>query len=167
MNLDFMKARPTLGQEQQRRRAEPKGVPAVIERDEKRKSKVKAEDVARAACWDRDRGVCRATGVQLVRSGTTDPHRLGEADHTILRSKDITRKYDVTNLVLISKFLNRLRKVRCANAPQYLRFDHEPVTPGDEDCGHARRFIWRDDDGTITKETISDKDGRIRKGSTA
>lgn len=145
-----------------RRHAAPKGKPAVIERDEKRKSKVKAEDIARAECWKRDRGICRATGVPLVKSGTTDPHRLGECDHTILRSKDSTRKYDVDNLVLISKFLNRLRKVRCANAPQFLRFDHEPVTPGDENCGNARKFIWRRDDGSIEKVTISDKDGRIK-----
>lgn len=163
MNLDFMKSRPTLGEEQQKRRAEQKGKPAVIEREDKRKSKVKAEDVARARCWKRDRGICRATGVALVRSGTTDPNKLGECDHTILRSKDVTRKYDVSNLVLISKFLNRMRKVRCVNAGQFMRFDHEPVTPGDEDCGHARRFIWRDDNGTITKETISDKDGRINR----
>lgn len=160
--LDFMKRLPTLGQEQQKRQAKPKGIPAVIAREDKRKSKVKAEDVARADCWQRDRGVCRATGVKLVKSGTTDPHKLGECDHTILRSKDVTRKHDVQNLVLISKYLNRLRKVRCANAGQYLRFDHEPVTPGDEDCGNARIFRWRDDNGTITKETISDKDGRIR-----
>lgn len=142
--------------------APPKGKPAVIEREEKRQSKVKAEDVARDACWKRDRGICRATGVPLVRSGATDPRKLGECDHTILRSKDVTRKYDVSNLVLISKYLNRLRKVRCQNAGQFLRFDHEPVTPGDEDCGNARRFIWRDDDGNITKETISDQHGRIR-----
>jgi hypothetical protein len=153
---------PTLAEMQARRRAAPKGIPAVIERDQKRKSKVKSEDVARAECWQRDRSICRATNVRLVRSGTTDPHKLGECDHTIMRSKDITRKYDVSNLVLISKYLNRLRKVRCANAGQFLRFDHEPVTPGDEDCGKARRFIWRDNDGTITKETISDKDGRIK-----
>lgn len=142
--------------------APPKGKPAVIERDEKRKSKVKAEDITRPACWKRDRSVCRATGVPLVRSGTADIHKLGEVDHTILRSKDKTRIYDLTNVVLISKFLNRLRKVPCRFAPEFLMFDHEPVTPGDEDCGNARRFIRRDEHGNVLWETVSDKDGRIR-----
>jgi hypothetical protein len=156
-----MKSRPTLGDQQATKRAEQKGTPPVIERQEKRQSKKKAEDANRAAVWDRDRGICRATGVKLARSGS-DPNKVGEVDHTILRSDDATRILDPTNCVLISKYLNRLRKVRCKNDGRFMRFDHEPVTPGDEDCGNARLFIWRRDDGTIEKETLSDKDGRIR-----
>lgn len=155
-----MKSRPTLAQQQATPRAEQKGTPPVIERQEKRQSKKKAEDANRATVWDRDRGICRATGVKLSRSGN-DPNRVGEVDHTILRSDDKTRILDPTNCVLISKFLNRLRKVRCKFAGEYLMFDHEPVTPGDQDCGNARQFIWRNERGEIIKTTASDKDGRI------
>src|SRR5689334_9798762 len=111
--------------------APQKGTPPVIERQEKRQSKKKAEDANRATVWDRDRGICRATGIKLSRSGS-DQNRVGEVNHTILRSDDKTRILDPSNCVLISKYLNRLRKVRCRFAGQFLRFDHEPVTPGDE-----------------------------------
>jgi hypothetical protein len=144
------------------RHAPQKGTPAVIEREDKRKSKKKQGDECRDAVWKRDRGICRATGVRLGHSGS-DSHTVGEVDHTLLRSDEPSKIFDPTNCVLISKYLNRLRKVRCRDAGQYLRFDHEPVTPGDTDSGNARRFIWRDEAGNIERETISDKDGQIRK----
>lgn len=141
---------PTLAEMQSQRRAQPKGMPAVLEREEKRKSKAKTEKQCRKEVWYRDKGMCRATGEPLMRSGTLDPHKLGEVDHTILRSKDKTRIYDVTNMLLISKYLNRLRKVRCRNNGQFLRFDYD----GPEDRGLPQVFTWRDDDGNITKTRI-------------
>lgn len=139
----------------QTRRAVAKSdiVPAVITRDEKRKAKQKNGDTLRAAVWKRDGGRCRATGVQLSRSGT-DPHTVGEVDHSIPRSLAPELIYEPSNALLLSKYLNRLQKVACPEAPEYRMFAYVPVTAGDDDRSKPQRFTWRDTSGRITKERV-------------
>ena len=140
---------PTLGQ--QGRCATPKHqiVPAVVAREEKRKAKKANGDTFRAAVWARDQGKCRATGVPLTKGGT-DPHTVGEVDHSVPRSLAPERIYDVNNGVLISKFLNRLRKVACPEAPEHRMFDYT----GPDDRSLPQKFVWRDRTGKVTKERI-------------
>jgi hypothetical protein len=126
----------------------------VITREETKATKKLNDKTFRDAVWKRDGSKCRATGVPLSRSGT-DPHRVGEVDHTLLRSTDPDKIYDVTNGVLLSKYLNRLRKVRCRHNPTYLRFDYTAIDPADPDRGHLQRFVWRDDEGVITREVVN------------
>ncbi len=74
--------------------------------------------------------------------------------HAFPRSLAPELIYEVTNGVLISKFLNRLRKVACAEAPEHRMFDYEAVEPNDPDRGHKQRFTWRDKAGAVTKVRI-------------
>lgn len=134
------------------RRATPKHelTPAIISREEKRKAKKQNGDTLRAEVWKRDQGRCRATGVQLVKSGTTDPHLLGEVDHSIPRSLAPELIYEPTNALLLSKFLNRMRKVACPEAPEHRMFDYA----GPADRSLPQTFTWRDKTGAITKQRI-------------
>ncbi len=143
---------PSLAEIQATRRATPKHqiVPNVITKEARRQAKKQNADTFRKAVWARDKGICRATGVKLAKSGTTDPHTLGEVDHSIPRSLAPDRIYDVTNGLLISKFLNRLRKVVCAEAPEHLMFDYS----GPDDRGLPQTFTWRDRTGRITKQRV-------------
>lgn len=145
---------PTLAEQGRCATPKHKIVPRVIEKEEKRKTKAANAETFRAEVWKRDEGRSRATGEPLVKSGTTDPHRLGEVDHSIPRSLAPERVYDVANGILLSKWENRARKVACPEAPEFRLFDHFPVTPGATDCGKPRRFVWRDKTGRITKERI-------------
>ena len=150
--MDLSKILPgTLAQRSTERYAEPKHrIPAnVVTREDKRQAKKKNDKAFRDAVWKRDKGRCRATRVTLSHSGV-DPHKVGEVDHTLLRSTHPERIYDTTNGVLMSKYLNRLRKVACLRAPEFLRFDYS----GPEDRGEPQTFIWRDDDGKIKKQRI-------------
>lgn len=126
----------------------------VVTREKTRAAKKLNAKTMREAVWARDGGKCRATGVPLVKSGTTDDKKLGEVDHTLLRSTDPDKVYDPGNGVLLQKFLNRLRKAVCRNDPQYRMFDYVAVNEGDEDRGHDQKFIWRDENGTVTKTRI-------------
>lgn len=126
----------------------------LITKEKKAKAKKLDAKTFRDAVWLRDGGKCRATGVALKKSGTIDPKLLGEVDHTLLRSTDPDKVYDPTNGVLLQKFLNRLRKVVCRNNPQFLMFDYEAVDKAETDRGKPQRFLWRDDDGKITKTRI-------------
>lgn len=143
------------GGEDQKRRAVAKSAitPAIITKDEKRKAKKKDGDTLRAEIWKLDEGRCRATGVTLSRSGT-DPHTVGEVDHSIPRSLAPELVYEPSNALLLSKYLNRLRKVACPEAPEHRMFDYQPVTPGDFDRRKPQLFTWRDKAGHITKERI-------------
>lgn len=149
--LDGLKL-PTLAERSQERYATPKAqiTPNVVTREEKRKAKKADAESFRAAVWARDKGQCRATGVLLVKSGTTDPHKLGEVDHSIPRSLAPERIYDVSNGLLLSKYLNRLRKAVCPEAPEFKLFDYS----GPEDRSQPQTFIWRDRTGQITKQRI-------------
>ena len=148
MAFDFL---PTLAEQQATRRAVPKHQiePRIVSKEKAKAAKKLNAETFRKAVWKRDGGKCRATGVPLSKSGL-DPHRVGECDHTLLRSTHPERVYDSTNGVLLSKFLNRLRKVACRNNPQFRMFDYD----GDSDRGKPQTFTWRDDDGNITKERL-------------
>lgn len=150
--MGFLDSLPTMADVNAERRATPKHqmTPNVITKEEKRKVKKANEDTFRAAVWARDKGICRATGDPLVKGGTTDPHRLGEVDHTLMKSTNPDRVYDVSNGVLMQKFLNRLRKVSCPEAPEHKYFDYS----GPEDRGEQQTFVWRDRAGNITKTRI-------------
>lgn len=142
-----------LNQAQTQRRATPKDqiVPRQLAKEQDRKEKGDKAEAFRKAVWKRDEGKCRATGVRLVKSGTTDWEKLGEVDHSIPRSLAPERIYDVSNGLLLQKRLNRLRKVACRLAPEFRMFDYEAVNPEETDRGKSQRFIWRDERGIITK----------------
>ncbi len=123
------------------------GLPRPLEKKARQQSKDAQAKAFRAEVWARDQGRCRATGKPLLRSGTTDWSKLGEVDHSILRSLAPDRIYDTSNGLLLTKELNRLRKVICARAPEFKRFDYS----GPDNRALPQVFVWRDDDGTITK----------------
>lgn len=143
---------PYLNQARRMGTAQPKaGLPTVLAKKARQQSKAQRAKAFREAVWTRDHGRSRATGRRLVRSGTTDWAKLGEVDHAYLRSTDPDKIYDVSNGILLSKEENRLRKVICARAPELKRFDYA----GPFDRSQPQHFLWRDDDGRITKSTIN------------
>lgn len=129
---------------------QPKPMPAVIAREDKKKAKKLTDEDFRAAIWKLDAGKSRATGKPLVRSGTIDPHELGEVDHAIQRSLAPERIYDTSNALLLSKWENRARKVVCPRAPEFKVFDYS----GPDNRRLPQTFLWRDADGKITKTRI-------------
>lgn len=144
--IDKDKLPPTMAEVNATRRATQKGKPAVLAREEQRQSRLKQDETFRKAVWTRDKGRCRATGVALAKSGLDDK-QVGEVDHALLRSTAPDKVFDVENGVLLQKFLNRLRKRSCVRAPQFRYFDYT----GPADRGKPQKFVWRDDDGKITK----------------
>lgn len=142
---------PTLGEVNATRRATPKHeiVPRVLAKEQKAKTRKANEDTFRAEVWKRDGGKCRATGMPLSRGGM-DWKTVGEVDHALERSTNPDKVYDVSNGILIQKYLNRLRKVRCRLAPEFRAFDYS----GDVDRGKPQTFRWRDDEGRVIRETV-------------
>lgn len=135
-----------------RSRACPKtGLPTPLAKKARQKSKDEQAKQFRNEVWARDQGRCRATGKTLLRSGTTDWDALGEVDHSVPRSLAPDRLYDTSNGLLLMKTLNRLRKVACKNAPEFRVFDYS----GPDNRALPQTFVWRDQDGTITKERIA------------
>jgi len=141
----------TMADVNRERRATPKHeiVPRVVAKEEKRKSREEQGKAFRDAVWTRDGGRCRATGDPLVRSGTTDAKQLGEVDHAIPRSLAPERIFDTSNGLLISKHLNRLRKVACPEAPEHRMFDYS----GPDDRAKPQVFVWRDKSGKVIRRT--------------
>lgn len=123
--------------------------PHVIAKEEKRQKKKANADTFRKAVWARDKGICRATRVALSKSGS-DPHRVGEVDHVLNRSTHPDRIYDVSNGILISRFLNHKKKQACPRAPEHFLFE---IT-GPDDRGERQTFTWRDLDGKVAKTRI-------------
>lgn len=138
---------PTLDEINARPHAPAKGLPHQLVKQAEKKAAVKKDDAFRAEIWKLDGGRSRATGRTLVKSGTTDWEKLGEVDHSIPRSLAPDRLWDVTNALLLSKAENRLRKVCCLHAPEHRYFDYS----GPDDRRQPQTFVWRDDDGTVTK----------------
>jgi hypothetical protein len=131
--------------------------PAVVARKERKLSKEEQGTAFRDAVWLRDKSRNRATGQKLTRvhpkqkgASLLPWDQIGEVDHAYPRSTHPDRIYDVENGLLLSKELNRLRKVPCARAPEHRRFDYS----GPENRGLPQVFVWRDDDGNVTKERI-------------
>jgi len=147
---------PTLGAERAQPKACPKdGLPTPIARKERKLTKEQKAKAFRDAVWDRDKGRCRATGKKLIRGdgkhGETDWTKLGEVDHAYPRSTAPERIYDVENGLLLTKELNRLRKVACIEAPEYRVFSYD----GPDNRGEKQHFVWRDHKtGRITKERV-------------
>lgn len=141
---------PTLAEMQAIRRATPKHaiVPRIIEREKKKADKKQNAETFRKAVWRRDGGKCRATKKHLAKSGLDDLV-VGEVDHVIDRSLAPDRVYDVSNGILIAKRLNRLKKVACLRAPEFRMFS----IVGPDDRAKRQRFLWRDEDGKVIRET--------------
>jgi 5-methylcytosine-specific restriction endonuclease McrA len=124
----------------------PKPAPHQIAKKAKKKSKDEQAKAFRDEVWRLDGGKCRATGKPLSRSGV-DWDAIGEVDHSIPRSLAPERLYDVSNGLLLTKTLNRLRKVACTDAPEYRVFDYS----GPDNRRLPQTFVWRDMTGKITK----------------
>jgi hypothetical protein len=131
-------------------RAPAKGLPAMLEKKARERSKEALDEAFRNAVWKRDKGRSRATGRVVLHSGTMDWDQLGEVDHVINRSTEPERIYDVTNGILLSKTENRLKKIACPRAPECHYFE----ISGPDDRGEPQTFTWRDSDGHITKTTV-------------
>jgi hypothetical protein len=142
---------PTLADMQARRRAPAKGLPPVLEKKERKKTKDQLAKDFRDAIWALDKGQSRATGKKLVKGETTDWAQRGEVDHAIPRSLAPERLYDVSNGLLLSKEENRLRKVSCIDQPEFKVFDYT----GPDDRRQLQTFTWRDrKTGNIKKQRI-------------
>lgn len=126
------------------------GTPTPIAKKERTQAKKVKDEKFRERIWFLDKGRCRATGKKLVRSGTTDWDLLGEVDHSIPRSLAPERIYDEGNALLLTKSLNRLRKVACPRAPEFKMFDYS----GPDNRRLPQTFVWRDKDGNITRKRI-------------
>lgn len=125
------------------------GLPTVLARKARKKSKEQQGEEFREAVWKRDCGKSRATGKKVLRSGTTDWKQLGEVDHVINRSTAPERVYDTSNGILLSKEENRLKKCRCAKAPEHHMFE----ISGPDDRALPQVFTWRDSDGKVIRKT--------------
>jgi len=138
--MSFLDRLPTLAEVRATQGAPKKGLPPVLEKKARQKSKEAEDEAFRADIWKRDEGKSRATGKPLVKSGTTDWAKLGEVDHAIPRSAAPERIYDRSNGILLSKEENRLRKVRCVEQPEHAVFNYE----GPDDRSLPQKFVWRD-----------------------
>lgn len=112
--------------------------PRVLVKEAKAKTKKQNAESFRAAIWTRDGGKCRATKKRLEKA-SMDDRIAGEVDHVIQRSLSPERIYDVQNGILISRFLNRLKKAG--------RFR---IT-GPDDRGLPQLFEWLNADGSVLK----------------
>ncbi len=121
----------------------------VVAKEEKKKTKAEQSKFFRDEVWRLDGNKCRATRVQLSRAGIDD-HKVGEVDHAIPRSLAPERLYDVSNGILISRYLNRLRKVACAEAPEFQMFSYT----GPDNRRELQTFRWRDRTGKVIRTEI-------------
>lgn len=138
---------PTLAEMNAIRRAQPKGVPAVVERAEKRKTKAQQEKEFRDAVWARDHSRSRASGKPLSRSGT-DPRRVGEVHHVLKRSTHPEKRLDPSNGILLSREEHMLAEATCPNDPQHAFLE----IVGPEDLSQPQLFVWRDVQGKVIRE---------------
>lgn len=126
-----------------------KPVPRAIAKPKEDKKKADKGKAFRDEVWARDGGKSRATGRQLLRSGSINPDELGEVDHVINRSTAPERVYDTSNGILLSKRENRLKKTRCPKAPEHCMFE---VT-GPDNRSLPQTFTWRDERGKVLRWT--------------
>ena len=138
---------PTLAEMRAKPCAPAKGLPRQLAKKEAKKAKEDRGKAFRDEVWARDGGQCRATGKQLLRWGTTDWDLLGEVDHAYQRSTHPERIFDTSNGLLLTKALNRLRKVACPHAPEHKMFDYS----GPENRALPQTFVWRDKTGKVIK----------------
>ncbi len=143
---------PTMAEVAALRAGKPllKGLPRMLAKEERDAEKQDRGKAFRDAVWARDKGRSRATGKQLLRSGTLSWDELGEVDHVIDRSLDPSRIYDVGNGILLSKRENRLKKTACPRAPEFRMFSVD----GPDDRGKPQNFCWRDKDGKVLKRSV-------------
>lgn len=140
---------PTLADDPRRATPKHEMVPHQLVKERRDKAKKITREQFTALIWKLDGGLCRATKRPLKRSGL-DWNEIGEVDHSIPKSLAPDRLYDPANGLLLTKRLNRLRKVSCPRAPEYHLFDYRST-------GNAREpqtFIWRDEDGRIVRQEI-------------
>ncbi len=124
--------------------------PRVIAKEEKKKTKAKAEAEFRAAIWARDKHRCRATGKPVQRSGT-DAKAVGEIHHRLQRSTNPDRVLDPTIGVLLSRYAHQLAETPCPGDPSHYLLDIE----GPEDMALPHVFIFRDRDGKELRRRTS------------
>lgn len=140
---------PTLAEMQAERRAPQKGLPRVLEKKAKQKSKDEQDKAFRAAVWTRDESKCRATRKPLKRSGM-NWSTVGEVHHVLKRSTNPDRIYDVSNGILMSKEQHALASTRCPNATEFYLLSID----GPEDMSQPQTFTWRNADGIVTKTRV-------------
>ena len=133
----------------QGRCAPQKGLPSMLVKKEKQKTKAKKAEDFRADVWARDKGKSRASGRKLSKKAMEWDKR-GEVHHRLKRSTHPEDIYTVANGILLSKTEHALAETRCPNAIEVFMLD---IT-GPEDLGELQTFTFRDIQGAITKTRI-------------
>ncbi len=144
-----LKDLPTLAELQATPRASQKGLPTVLRRQERIKSKQVQEDAFRKAVWARDGGKSRASGKPLGRSGTS-PERVGDVHHVLKRSTHPEGKWKLSRGILLSRLEHKLAETVCPNDPSHFLLE----ISGPEDLGKPQLFTWRDVQGVILKTRL-------------
>jgi hypothetical protein len=129
--------------------APQKGLPTVLVKKERKKSKEEQAKAFRSGVWERDKARCRATGKQLAKSGA-DYDRVGEVHHTLKRSTHPEDIYTVSLGILLSKTCHVLAETVCPNDPKHRLLEID----GPDDKGLPQTFTFRDVSGKVTKRRI-------------
>lgn len=133
---------PSLDDERRIARAVPKGLPHVLAREQKKQAKADQEEAFKAAVWDRDKGISRASDKPLKRAHL-NPAKCGHVHHRRKRSTAPAEKYDPKNGVLLSALEHELAETRCpANTRHFLLDIYGPA-----DSGQVLTFVKRDAEG--------------------
>lgn len=133
----------TMAQVNAKPHAPQKGLPPVLVKQDRKAEREAKEQALIDACWLRDNGKSRASGRKLSWNAKGWDQR-GQVHHGDKRSTTPERKYDLSNVILLSKTEHALAHARCPHATELL-FMLEIVGP--EDLALPQTFIWRDKDG--------------------
>ena len=103
MSLTILRRLPTLEVLQRRRRATPKGVLRVVERQAKKATQSKCEREAKADVWARAKGRCERCGRWVTRG--VDSLAAGHVHHRRKRSQGGT--WQAKDLICLCTFCHR------------------------------------------------------------
>lgn len=149
---------PSLAVEQNRRRTLAPVRATVLEQRDKRAAKDTAERRRNEAVWERDKGICRATGRPLVKASPVAAKR-GEVAHlpSATRSTNPATKNDPAKCVLLSAEIHALSDARTAGAKGL-----PLVEIIGTDAREAITFIRRNERGRVLWRRTSTPDGEVR-----
>lgn len=129
--------------------ASQKGLPTVIERKERKKTKAQQELDFRTQVRARDKGRDRSTGKRVEPTAMDWDHR-AEVHHRLKRSTSPEERLNVGNGITLSKTNHAYAETRCANDPEHFMLE---IT-GPDDLGLPQTFTWRDSQGKVTKVRV-------------
>ena len=130
------------------RRARPKGLPAVIERKQRKATKADAEREFRDKVRARDGHKSRASGVP-VSPTAMDWDQRAEVHHRLKRSTNPEERLNVANGITLTKTEHKLAETRCPNCIEHYMLE---IT-GPDDLGKPQTVTTRDIHGKVIKRT--------------